>query len=453
MDMEKTLPQAPDIERAVLAMLMLDEESQDFAFGEYSLKENHFYKPTHRLIFNAIKALYNADKEIDQLTVIEKLKDGGHVDTVGGAEAIAGLAGEMLSGALIRSYCAILKEKYTRRGLITIAKELESAGYTAAGDISRLAANHTLKIENLITDKSRGVRNIADALSEAHMNISERANSVTGLTGVPTGLPRYDYNTGGWQKGDLVILAARPGMGKTTLAMNCALHAVSHDYPVGMLSLEMSDVKLAERMIASEARVAISEIHYNKPTDDQWKDMARFGERAADYPIYIDDTSGVNIAEITSKARKMHRDHGIKVLIIDYLQLGRGSGEQSRRLEIEGISSGLKTLAKSLDITVIALSQLRRLGSDEKPRVPGLSDLKESGSLEADSDIVLFIYDPPMDKKVDYFSKKNVSVPANEILDKIRVLDIQKHRQGPPFTLMLRFDGRFFRFNEMDAFN
>ena len=447
---DKKLPQAPEVERAVLAQLMFEEKDRDYAFGEFFLKETYFYKPAYALIFTAIREMYDKDMDIDQLSICERLRDQGSIDRVGGEVSVLTIAGEWGISASMRNYCNILRDKHIRRSMITVGMQLVNSSYDESEEnILKIAAGFSLQVDGIVEQKEVKSKLIVDSLAEASASISERANSTTGITGIPTGFPKFDYNTGGFQKGDLVIIAARPSVGKTSLAVNFAINAVSKGHPVGMLSLEMTTRMLAERMIAEGAKIAISEVHYNRPTQDEWDNIDAYCVKAAQYPFYVDDACGLNIAEMTSKARKMRREYGIEMLVVDFLQLGVGMGEQSRRLEIEGLTSGLKAIAKNLDITVVCLSQLRRLGADEKSRYPGLSDLKESGSIEADSNMVMFIYEPTADHKAKYFTDCNKPVPSEEITSKMRVLDIQKYRQGPQFRIMLHFEGKFFRFGEM----
>jgi len=447
---DKKVPQAPEVERAILTLLMFGEKDRDYVFGEFFLKETYFYKPAYALIFAAIKEMYDKGMDIDQLSICERLRDQGNIDKVGGEVSVLTIAGEWVISASMRNYCGILRDKHIRRSMITIGTQLVNSSYDESEEnILKIATGFSLQIDGVVEQKETAKKLIVDSLIDANASIAARANSMTGLTGVPTGFPKFDYNTGGFQKGDLIIIAARPGVGKTSLALNFITHAISRDHPVGMLSLEMTSTKLAERMIAEGAKLAISEVHYNKPSQVKWKEVSAFCSKAGKYPFYIDDTCGLNIADMTSKARQMHREYGIEMLVIDYLQLGRGMGEQSRRLEIEGLTSGLKAIAKNLDIAVVCLSQLRRLGAEEKSRQPGLSDLKESGSIESDSNIVMFIYEPTEENKGKYFTAEGRPVPSEEITSKMRRLDIAKNRQGPLFSQMLHFEGKFFRFGEM----
>lgn len=389
----KTAPQAIDLEQAVLGALMMDNTA--WGIVEDTLTPDCFYTDAHKEIFGAIMQLTSKSHPVDLLTVVDQLKkDGAKVDLYYPVE----LTNRVASAANIEYHSKILKQKAVQRTQIEVCNRGLREAYNDTVDpfeSLEILEQNVFQISNGLHSKaSSGIGAFAiDALKAAY-----KAGEQKGLSGVPSGLQTVDMQTGGWQNTDLIILAARPGMGKTSFAMQCALHAAPNGFPTQVFSLEMSGMQLTQRVIAQLAGVSVQSMRTGKLTERELQSIHEATESLQSMPLYIDDTAGITISELRSKARKAVASKGVKFIIVDYIQLmndNTAKANGNREQEISGISRKLKALAKELNVPVIALSQLSRAvetrGGSKRPQ---LSDLRESGSLEQDADAVVFLYRP-----------------------------------------------------------
>jgi replicative DNA helicase len=353
------------------------------------------------------------------------------LDRIGGEIAVASLAGEITSSANVAYHCRMLREKLYLRKLLTAAQTMKSLCLEPAASpesITGLIQSHLLSIMDRAENKP--YRQVADYMHEAYETIVRRAESET-VTGVPTGIARLDLTLDGLQPGDLSILAARPKDGKSALGGQIAVHAAEQGFPVGVFALEMKGRDMGIRFMSSKARRNLSPkaIRENKPNSQEWKRLSDVAAEISALPVFIDDTSGLSISQVYAKARRMQRDFDMKLLIVDYLQLMSGEGnEQSREREIAHISCGLKGIAKTLNIPVLALSQLSRKAVESEYRRPRLSDLRESGAIEQDADNVIFIFNPPPDTKTGIPDRKG-HIPLT-YTDPVRELIVEANRHG-----------------------
>ncbi len=432
-----------ELERNVLCSMMIDALCVDDVLSR--LDTDCFAKPQNEAIFRAIQHLNARGVYISELSIIEHLSSTNQLDSVGGEEYVLKVSAETMSSANVRHYCEKLIEYAQRRKLYYYAKDIVRKIEENDADVLKEAGAGIERI--LATRTTSQYLGLDDVIPQSYQAIQERANSKDGLTGVQTGFPRLNRFIGGWQKSDLIIVAARPSLGKTTLAMNFAISAARAGRSIGIISMEMSAEKLGERLIASQASFPISDIHHTKPSQGQWTELFDASEYLSKMNVFIDETPGLNIIDITMRAKRMKREKDICLLIIDYLTLASGLGEGSRRLEIETISRGLKGIAKTLDIPVIALSQLSR-SPEKEERKPNMSDLRESGSIEQDADVVIFIWEPPDAYKKAMLQKFGISVP-DEKMPLVREVFIDKHRNGPCASIPALFNGSFYRFEEL----
>ena len=433
-------PQAPEVEEAVLGAMMIEDECVYKATEV--LTEKSFYDPKHRLIYAAILKLFNSRAPIDLMTVTERLREDGTLDEVGGASALASMTTGIGSAANIEYYIRILQQKTIQRDLIT-------AGY----DILKKAFDETYEVDRLIQDSQDEVyRAVQGNMRSAYVPFAEslnraleriqRSQQSTGLTGIPSGFPSLDAITMGWQDGNLIVIGARPGHGKTAIALNMArCAAFVNNIPTAFFSLEMTDIELADRLIATEAGLPSNKRKGRVKMDSgEWAQLEGAMSRAAKAPLYIDETPGLTISEFTSKIKRMKIERGIRIAFVDYIQLMRGNPAlaQYRALEIGEISRQLKETAKELKMPIIVLAQLNRNLTTRMGSVNGrpmLSDLKDSGSIEQDADIVLFINQPA---KMGY----------TEGPDNMAELIIAKNRAGETGIVNLSFNGDLVKFTE-----
>jgi len=445
---EQVPPQAPDIERAVLGAMFLEKEAIGIAIEMLYRDQDCFYKPAHSLIFRAITDLYDEGFPVDQLTVTERLKERGQLDSSGGEATIASLAGETASAANIRYHCQILKEKAMLRKMIAITTAIRNKCLGDSANPTEILNGLEESIMNL-SDMRRlkDYTSISDTVYDAHDEIVRRSETEGGITGVISGFQRLDMLTAGWQNSDFIILAGRPSMGKTSLAFEFAKNAAINAVPVGMFSLEMSTLQLVIRMLFNEGRFDGSSLHTRKPDQRDWTRLSDACSRLAKYPIYIDDTPGLSCIELSSKAKRLKAEKNIGLIIVDYLQLMQGTNRESRQQEISSISRALKMLAKELDIPVIAMSQLSRAieqrGGDHRPV---LSDLRESGAIEQDADVVMFIYRASIYGLEQEYTINDQSVPPENVAEVI----IRKQRNGPIGTVLLHWIKEYTKFGEFD---
>ena len=445
----KLQPQAIELEEVVLGALMIDNESLSDTID--SLQSEYFYKPDHQKIFEAIVNLFNNSKPVDILTVSEELKRLGFLESVGGMLYISQLTNNISSASNTEFHARIIAEKFIKRSLISISNNIIGDAFNDTIDIFDLL--NTAE-EKLFTVTEGTLRKSYDKMSSlikgALDNIEILRQKEDGLSGVPSGFTKLDRVTSGWQKSDLIIVAARPGMGKTAFALTMARNiAINHQTPIGFFSLQMSSEQLVGRLIASEAQLPAQKLRKGDLKDFEMVQKHKKIKELTDAQIYIDDTPALTIFELRAKARRLVKNHNVKVIIVDYLQLmSAGGNSGNREQEISTISRSLKGIAKELKIPVIALSQVNRgvesrTGTGSKR--PMLSDLRESGAIEQDADIVTFIYRPEY-YKIYEWDNGDDSRGQGEII-------IAKHRNGALENVRLKFTAEFAKFSDLDYYD
>lgn len=435
----KTPPNDRDAEQAVLGALMLDTHGMDKVAD--ILAPEDFYAREHSFVYGAIRDLYSGLSPIDVVSVSLKLKDAGHLDAVGGRSYLASLVSGTTTAAHVQHYADVVRKKRVLRDLIQTSVELTEMGFSEDSDVSALLDQAEQRIFN-ITQRTmkKGFISTKDALTEAWERIDKLHKGDGAVRGVSSGFRELDNLLSGFQPSDLVILAARPSLGKTTLALNFALHAAVHEnIPVGMFSLEMSTQQLIDRLIASEAGVDLWKLRTGKLKDaDEFARVRDALEKLSNAPIYIDDSASSTALEMRAMARRLKSEHGLGLVIVDYLQLMESSKKSDSRVqEVSEFSRSLKSLAKELDVPVLALSQMSRQVEQRPNQLPRLSDLRESGSIEQDADVVMFIY------REDKVKKDTGREGIAEIL-------IEKHRNGPTGKVELFFDAEHVRFTSLE---
>ncbi|MDR1517323.1 MAG: replicative DNA helicase [Dysgonamonadaceae bacterium] len=445
-DVGKLPPQARELEEAVLGALMLEKDA--YSIISDILKPESFYDPAHQLIFDAIQGLAMQQKPVDVLTVVEELKSKGVLDSVGGTLYVAELTDKVASAAHIEYHARIVAQKQLARELITFSSDITQQAFDETIDVDDLMEETESRLFEISQrNVKKDVIQINPIIKEAMENIQAAANRKDGMSGLPTGFKELDKITSGWQNSDLVIIAARPAMGKTALVLSMAKNmALDYETPVGIFSLEMSNVQLVNRLIVNVCQIRGESIKSGRLADDEWERLDKNVKMLYDAPIYIDDTPSLSVFELRTKARRLVREHGVKTLIIDYLQLMNASGMSfgSREQEVSTISRSLKGLAKELNIPIIALSQLNRsVESRQGPeKRPQLADLRESGAIEQDADIVCFIHRPEK-YGITEDDKGNSLIGLAEII-------VAKHRNGPTGIVKMRFDNEYARFQNLD---
>jgi replicative DNA helicase len=445
----KLQPQAIELEEVVLGALMIDNESLSDTID--SLQPEYFYKPDHQKIFEAIVNLFNNSKPVDILTVSEELKRMNVLESIGGMLYISQLTNNISSSSNTEFHARIIAEKFIKRSLISISNNIIGDAFNDTIDIFDLL--NTAE-EKLFTVTEGTLRKSYDKMSTlikgALDNIEILRQKEDGLSGVPSGFTKLDRVTSGWQKSDLVIVAARPGMGKTAFALSMARNiAISHETAIGFFSLEMSSEQLVSRLIASEAELSASKLRKGDLQDFEMVQLHEKIKQLSEAQIYIDDTPALTIFELRAKARRLVKNHNVGIIIVDYLQLTSAGGNAgNREQEISAISRSLKGIAKELKIPVIALSQVNRgvenrTGTGSKR--PMLSDLRESGAIEQDADIVTFIYRPEYYKIYEWDNGDDSRSQAEII--------IAKHRNGALENVRLKFTAEFAKFSDIDYFD
>ncbi|KJR47401.1 Replicative DNA helicase [Desulfosporosinus sp. I2] len=438
MELLRVPPQNLEAEQAVLGAMMLEPESGSSVFE--ILQPEDFYRDNHRLIFSAIRDLFEKGDPIDLVSVAEILRQQGRLEQVGGIATISEIARSVPSAANVEYYAKLVTEKALLRQLIRASNSILERGYEPGEE----ARNLLEEAEKLILDLSRrrvkdGFSFIRDVLLETFEKIEYLYAHKGNLTGVPTFFTELDRMTSGWQPSDLVIIAARPSMGKTALVLNMAQNAaVRAKVPVAVFSLEMSKEQLVQRMLCGEAMVDQQRVRTGDLLDTDWPKLTRAVGPLSDAPIFIDDTVGISLAELRSKARRLKMEHNLGMIIIDYLQLlSVGKKTESRQQEVAQISRTLKGLARELKVPVIALSQLNRGVEQRQDKRPIMSDLLESGAIEADADLISFIY------RDEYYHSESEKKGIAEII-------IAKHRNGPVGTVELGFLKEFTKFVNLE---
>ncbi len=439
MELGKIPPHDIEAEQAVLGSMLTDDEAVMAAVER--LKADCFYREDNRLIFEAIVNLYNRSEPVDLVTVNDELSSMGNFEKVGGFEYIATLPDKVPTTANVQKYIDIVEEKSTLRKLIKTANEIIELGYNPTEDVEDIMAGAEKKIFDLIQNKNqKSYTPIKDVLIESFTKLEELYNQKSKITGIPTGFYDLDDKTAGLHGSDLILVAARPAMGKTAFALNIAANAaIKANTPVAVFSLEMSKDQLVNRILCIEAMVDSNKIMTGKLEEDDWSKLASVVGPISDSGIFIDDTPGISIMEIRTKCRKLKNEQHIGLIVIDYIQLVQGSNNRkngSREQEIAEISRSLKILAKELDVPVIALSQLSRAVEQRPDHRPMLSDLRESGSIEQDADIVMFLY------RDDYYNPDTEDKNISEVI-------IAKHRAGSTGTVKLLWMGNYTKFDNL----
>ena len=442
MELGKVPPHDVEAEQAVLGCMLTDRDSVISAIEV--LRKDSFYREDNKMIFEAIVNLYSKSQPIDVITVKAELSDMGNLERVGGLEYIAGLTEKFTTSANIDKYIRIVDDKAVHRSLIQTANDLVALGYDETEEVDKIMDMAEKKVFDLSSKKNTtGYSSIKDVLLESYGKLEELYNAKGKLSGLTTGFIDLDSKTSGLHNSDLVIVAARPAMGKSAFAINLATNvALKAKKGVVIFSLEMSKEQIGNRILCSEAMVDSNKLRTGMLEDDDWAKLAENLGRLSDAPIFIDDTAGISIMEIRAKARKLHIEKDIGLIVIDYLQLIQGSGNRnsSREQEISEISRSLKILAKELNVPVIALSQLSRSVEKRDDKRPMLSDLRESGAIEQDADIVMFLY------RDDYYhpdtEKKNIS----EVI-------LAKHRGGSTGTVDLAWLPSYTKFANLTKDN
>ena len=435
MDIQKIPPHDEDAEEAVIGSMLTDKDAVIAAIEV--LKPEDFYRDDNKTIFEAESSIYAKGEPIDFITVKEELVSMGKFDAVGGNEYLATLTDKVPTTANIEKYVKIVEDKSLLRTLIKTANELIDLGYSQNEEIESLMDSAEKKIFDIMQRKSqKGYSSIKDILVDSFTQLQELYNNKQHITGVPSGFIDLDNKTAGFHKSELILIAARPAMGKTAFALNIATNAaVQANIPVVVFSLEMSKEQCANRILCSQAMVDSQKVSKGDISDEEWQKLAvASGELSESSGIFIDDTAGITVAEIRAKCRKLKIEKNIGLIVIDYLQLIQGSGKSSsREQEIAEISRSLKILAKEIDVPVIALSQLSRAPEARTDHRPMLQDLRESGSIEQDADIVMFIY------RDDYYNPQAEQTNIAEII-------IAKNRSGPVGTTELLWMPSFTKF-------
>ncbi|MDD4899023.1 MAG: replicative DNA helicase [Candidatus Omnitrophica bacterium] len=435
--LEKISPQNLDAEMAVLGSLLIDEEAISVSLE--TLKSDSFYKDSHRKIYEAIIDLFNANKAVDIITLTDELKRTGQLEAVGGLSFLTALANSVPTAANISHYVRIVREKSILRSLITNATKIVSLCYATEGNIDELVDNAEKLIFEVSDKRHQGSYiQLKEIIKGSIETIDRLYQKKEHVTGVPTGFIDFDMKTSGLQPSDLIIVAGRPSMGKSAFALGIAEYAgVIEKVPTAVFSLEMSKEQLVQRMLCSHAKVDAHKVRTGYLSTSDWPRLTAAAGKLSEAPIYIDDTPGISVMELRAKARRLKTHHDIQLIILDYMQLMRGSASiENRQQEISEISRSLKALARELNVPVIGISQLSRAVESRNDHRPQLSDLRESGAIEQDADVVVLIL------REEYYSP----TPDNQGIAEII---IAKQRNGPVGSLKLTFIKEYTRFENI----
>jgi len=434
-------PQALEAEEAVLGSMMIDEDAANKAISILG-SSHYFYKDSHKKIFEAMLVLMNNSDPIDTVSVSDELKKGKNLKSVGGIYYLTGLVDKVPTSARVETYAEIVKEKGILRELITTSHEISKKALDAGDSVGSILDEAEQSIFSLTEQKdSKIYQHIEPILSSTVKRIENMAANPGSIIGVPSGIIDLDKLTAGFQNGDLIILAGRPSMGKTALALTIARNAaIENKSATAIFSLEMSSDQLGQRLLTSEARVDNALVRRGSP-NIKWKNINIASGKLAQAPLFIDDTPALSILDLRSRARRLKRERNIELLIVDYLQLMQGpKNSENRQNEISQITQSLKALAKELDIPVIALSQLSRAVEQRTKKEPMLSDLRESGAIEQDADVVIFLYRPAVYDKED------------QDLKGLAYLIVAKQRNGPTGRVTATFIDTYARFDNHQEF-
>ena len=436
--LDRMPPQNIEAEQSVLGAVLIEQSS--IAKISDLLNPEDFYREAHRLIYRAVLGLFERSEAIDFITVVDILRRENTLEQAGGIAYITSLANGVPTAANITFHAKIVQEKSLLRRLIAAATDIASMGYAESEEVDRVLDSAEQKILEVATRKSsQDFQPIKEIIFSTLDKIDEMHKSKGGITGISTGFANLDKLTGGFQRSDLILIAARPSMGKTAFVLNVAQHMATRDRKsVVIFSLEMPKEQLAMRMMCAEGMIDSQHLRTGAMSSDEWKNLVDAADRLSGSPMYIDDTANVTAIELRNKARRISKEHGLDCIIIDYLQLmdgGAHSRIDNRQQQISDISRSLKGLARELRVPVIALSQLSRGPESRTNRRPMLSDLRESGSLEQDADLVAFLY------RDDYYNPESEKKNITELL-------IAKNRNGPTETVELYFHKNFTRFTD-----
>ena len=441
-DMGRLQPQARELEEAVLGALMLEKDA--YSIISEILKPECFYEKSHEMIYAAIVDLAASQRPVDMLTVTEQLRKRGELDQVGGPFYISQLTSKVASSAHIEYHARIIAQKYLARELISFTAMIQGKAFDETIDVEDLMQEAEGKLFEISQrNVKKDVTQINPVIKDAMDMLQKAANQKEGLSGTRTGFDALDKITSGWQNSDLIIIAARPAMGKTAFVLSMAKNmAVNHNWPVALFSLEMSNVQLVNRLIVNVCEIPGEKIKSGRLESYEWEQLDFKIKELYDAPIYVDDTPSLSVFELRTKARRLVREHGVRCIIIDYLQLMNASGMSfgSREQEVSTISRSLKGLAKELNIPIIALSQLNRgvesrQGAEGKR--PQLADLRESGAIEQDADMVMFLY------REEYYKPDSEKKGQAELI-------IAKQRSGPTGTVELAWLAQYTKFGNLE---
>ena len=442
----KVPPRDTELEEVVLGALMLEKDAYMNVCD--ILVPDSFYDTANKMIYEAIQALGLSQRPIDMMTVVDQLRQMGTLEQIGGAGHIMQLTSRVYSAANIEYHAKIIAQKYLARRLIRFAVEVEEQAYDEANDVADLLQNAEGGLFEISqTQLKREVTQIDPVINQALEEIQAAQNSESGISGLPSGYDDLDRMTSGWQNSDLIIIAGRPAMGKTALVLTMAKNmAIDYAIPVAIFSLEMPSVQLVKRILSNIAEIDATKLKSGRLNEEEQMRLNQRSQLAYSAPLYLDETPQLSIAEMRTKARRLVREKGVKIIIIDYLQLMNMGGVKygSREQEVSWVSRSLKALAKELNIPIIALSQLNRGNESREDKRPVLSDLRDSGAIEQDADIVCFIHRP------EYYTRAAEDANGNDIRG-LAELIVAKHRNGSVGDVRLRFTGMFARFENWDS--
>ena len=429
-------PQSIEAELSVLGAMMLKKEAVTQAIE--MLHAHEFYRQAHRAVFEAMEGLVRDGEPVDIVTVTESLKKSGRLDQVGGISFLANLTNSVPSTANLAHYAKIVKEKALLRALIDASTEIAGAAYEASEDVARQLDDAEQKILAIAGGRITGsFTPIKEVVFDAVDRVSVLARSKGGITGLSTGLATLDSVTRGLQKSDLIVVAARPAMGKTAFVLNLATHVALQGKTVAFFSLEMPREQLMHRIFCAEGQIDATRLARGELDDDEWSRLVKVADRMLKAELYFDDTSSTTVMDIRTRARRLKSEHGLDLIAIDYLQLIQAPGRaENRTLAVAEMTRSLKVLARELEVPIIVLSQLSRATEGRSDKRPMLSDLRESGSIEQDADIVMFLY------REDYYNQDTENANITE-------LSIAKHRNGATDTLKLFFQKEYTRFRDL----
>lgn len=437
---ERIPPQNIEAEQSTLGSMLIDRDAISKAIE--TLRPEYFYKDAHRIIFQVIVELFEKGEPVDLITVTEVLRARELLEQIGGVGYLTLLAGVVPTAANVEYYARIVEEKYLLRSLISAGTEIAAMGYDESHDVDSALDNAERLIFSIAQNRSvQTFESIKSVLVSTLERIETLYNNKGGITGIPTGFHDLDQMLSGLQRSDLIIIAARPSMGKTSLMLNIGQHvAVNEGLPVAIFSLEVSKEQLVQKMLCSEAKIDGQRLRTGYLTDEDWEKLTYAVGRLSEAPIFIDDTPGLSVLELRARARRLKAEHGLDLILIDYLQLMQSKGRiENRQQEIADITRSLKSLARELAVPVIALAQLSRAVETTSDNIPRLNHLKESGEIEQTADVVAFIY------REDYYNPQTENQGLADII-------IAKQRNGPTGVVKLGWQKQYTRFVSLERF-